>query len=281
MPIPDEYTPRADAAADRGHLSEMFCSIQGEGPFAGERHVFVRTAGCSATCSWCDTVYSKVLTPRFVIHEGDAGTPSSKRPIDNPVAVARAGDEILEFCGRHHPVDAVSITGGEPLEQPAFVTALARRLHGAGHRVYLETNGVHGVELREILPFIDVIAMDIKLPSALGVEMWDAHRRFLGAIRDTDFEPGRNPDKSVFVKIVVDAASQDEELAVAVSMIAGVSPAIPLILQPESETLLSERTPRERAARMMATIERAGSAARQSLDCVRVMPQLHKILKVR
>jgi organic radical activating enzyme len=259
----------------------MFCSMQGEGPFVGERHVFVRMAGCAATCSWCDTVYSKVRTPRFVIHEGEPGVPEAKRPLENPVSIDDAAGEAIDFARRHHPVDAVSLTGGEPLEQADFVTELARRLDGAGLRVYLETNGVHAAALDAILPYLDVIAMDIKLPSAVGMELWDDHRRFLSVIRGTDFEPGRNPDKSIFVKIVMDAHARLDELDTAVAVIAGAHPGIPLILQPESETLLSERTPRADAAAMMATVEVGLGRARGRLNRVRVMPQVHKIMKVR
>jgi organic radical activating enzyme len=270
----ERETPTApQASPDRGYLSEMFCSIQGEGPFVGERHVFVRTAGCTATCRWCDTVYSKVRTPRFVIHDNGSG----KRPLENPVAIGAAADAAIEFAARHHPVDAVSITGGEPLEQPDFVVELARRLHGAGQRVYLETNGVHAGPLAAVLPYVNVVAMDIKLPSAVGVEMWDDHRRFLSVL----CESGRRAEESVFVKIVMDAHSRLDELDIAAELIAAANPAIPLILQPESETLLSVRTPRSDAVTMMATIEAGQRRARRMLDNVRVMPQFHKIMKVR
>lgn len=270
-------TPDPAVEPGRGFLSEMFCSIQGEGPFVGERHVFVRVAGCTATCSWCDTVYSKVQTPRFVIHEGDGGA----RPIRNPVSIDEAAGAAIDFARRHHPVDAVSITGGEPLEQPEFTIELARRLKAAGLRVYLETNGVHDGAFADILPHIDVAAMDIKLPSAVGVEMWDDHRRFLSVIRGTDFEPGRNAAKSIFVKVVVDARSRPDEIDTAVSVIAEVSRDIPLILQPESDTLMSPRVPRADAAAMMTTVANGQRRARAVLTTVRVMPQLHKIMKVR
>jgi organic radical activating enzyme len=283
MNTPNRHTPDPwpDATPDRGYLSEMFCSIQGEGPFVGERHVFVRTAGCTAACNWCDTVYSKVLTPRFVIHEGDPGTAEAKRPLDNPVHIDDAVDEVVAFAARHRPVDAVSLTGGEPLEQPGFAVALARRLHAADLRLYLETNGVHGAALSQILPYVGVIAMDIKLPSAVGLELWDAHREFLSVVAGTDFVAGKGTGRTLFVKIVMDARSRLDEVDRAVALIAAVSPSIPLVLQPESETLLSPRTPRETAAAMMAAIESAQRSARSRLECVRVMPQLHKIMKVR
>ena len=37
------------------YLSEIFSSIQGEGPYAGERHLFVRFSECHRDCIFCDT----------------------------------------------------------------------------------------------------------------------------------------------------------------------------------------------------------------------------------
>jgi organic radical activating enzyme len=171
----------APSSADAGHLSEMFCSVQGEGLFVGERQIFVRTAGCAATCSWCDTVYSKVQTPRFVIH-GQGETPARWRV--NPVALDDVLSDVVACAQSNAPVVTVSITGGEPLEQPEFVGALARGLRARELRVYLETAGIHADALRSVIDHVDVVAMDIKLPSATGVEHWDAHQGFFAALRD-------------------------------------------------------------------------------------------------
>ena len=260
-----------------GHLSEMFCSIQGEGPFVGERQIFLRTSGCTATCSWCDTVYAKVRTPRFVIHD-DATR--EKRAIENPVALERVVEVVRDFAARHHPVDTVSLTGGEPLEQAEFVHALSKRLHAAGLRIYLETNGLNAEALGAVLPYVDVVAMDIKLPSAVGVETWDDHRRFLSVLRGSPLLAGRDPRRGVFVKVVMDGRSHLDEVGVAVGIIAAVDPTIPLVLQPESETLMS-RTPPHNSRRLLATMGGAQRLAMESLETVRVIPQLHKILQVR
>lgn len=261
-----------------GFLSEMFCSIQGEGPFVGERQVFVRTAGCAEACSWCDTVYSKVRTPRFVIHDDDT---REKRSIDNPVPLERAVAEVREFVARHRPVDTVSLTGGEPLEQAEFTRGLARELHDAGLRVYLETNGVHAGPLASILPYVDVIAMDVKLPSAVGAEKWDEHRAFLGEVAGTAFDPARGDrGKSFFVKIVMDDRSGLDEIGAAAGLIAALHRSIPLVLQAESGTLFA-RADRARSRRLMERMGAAQRLAGESLDNVRIMPQLHKILEVR
>ena len=39
-------------------LSEVFLSIQGEGPSAGTPAHFIRLQGCDVGCRWCDTKYS-------------------------------------------------------------------------------------------------------------------------------------------------------------------------------------------------------------------------------
>jgi len=265
------------AAPGEGFVSEMFCSLQGEGPFVGERQVFLRTAGCTATCWWCDTVYSKVETPRFVVH--DAG----KRVLPNPLKVEAVLDEVAAFARANAPVRTVSITGGEPLEQPEFTRELARGIKERGFRVYLETNGVHPQALEAMLDWVDVIAMDIKLPSAIGSEAWDLHSGFLDVLSGSPFDPerGDRQPRQLFVKVVVDTRSGVDEVERAASTVAAFSPRVPLILQPESSALLSERAPREVAERLMRQLGEAQRIALAQLDDVRIVPQCHKILKIR
>jgi 7-carboxy-7-deazaguanine synthase len=255
-----------------GHLSEMFCSLQGEGLFVGERQVFVRTAGCAATCSWCDTVYSKVRTPRFVTHHDD-GSGKQWRP--NPVAIADAVGDVAAFA-RAHRVESVSITGGEPLEQAEFVAALARDLRARGLRIHLETAGLHGDALRRVIDHVDVVAMDIKLPSATGVEHWNDHRGFLETIRAS-----RTPARVVFVKVVVDPNASLAEIERAAGLVAEFDRSIAMVIQPESGALFGRGTTREKKRALLELVDAGARAAAAHLDMVRVIPQTHKVLHIR
>jgi organic radical activating enzyme len=272
-----DATPASNASA--GYFSELFCSVQGEGLFVGERQIFVRTAGCAATCSWCDTVYSKVQTPRFVVHGAD-DAPARWRP--NPVALEDVMDDVVACARENAPVATVSITGGEPLEQPECVAALARGLRERGFRIYLETAGLHAKALRAVVDYVDVIAMDVKLESATGVAHWDAHRDFFSVLRGSDFDPARGAGERVlFVKVIVDPKATVAEIERAADLVAAFHRRIPFILQPESETMLSKNATRDDRRALLQLIDAGARAASLRLDVVRVIPQTHKITHVR
>ena len=253
------------AATLTGVVSEIFCSVQGEGIYAGERQVFVRTAGCSATCYWCDTVSSKKVRPLCLIH----GT--TRRSLPNPVSCEDVIAEVVALAEEEGPVRTVSLTGGEPLEQAGFVLSLAVGLRKCGLRVYLETNGLEPDAMRLLAPHVDVTAMDIKLPSATGCAHWQAHRDFLRVASGS----------GLFLKIVVDEKTPLEEIEYAFDLVAVEAPETPVILQPESRTFLRNgrgSPSRDRLMRLVETAQREGSRRVQD---VRIMPQLHKMMKLR
>ena len=68
---------------------------------------------------------------------------------------------------------------------------------------------------------VDVVAMDIKLPSATGRDTWAEHREFLAVA----------PEK-IFVKVVVTDRSTAEELARAAALVREAAPMAPFLLQP-------------------------------------------------
>lgn len=261
-----------------GFVSEIFCSDQGEGPLLGQRQVFLRTAGCTATCRWCDTVYSKVKSPRCVIRgENVDGT----RLLPNPLTGEVAAETALQAASVDGSAAAVSITGGEPLEQVEFVADVAARCRSGGLGVYLETNGLHDEELTAVLPYVDVVAMDIKLPSATGLVAWERHASFLRRLAATPPAGGNGGGVEFFVKVVVDDRSTEREIQSAAKLVASADRRIPFVIQPESRTLMSNRTTPETRRVLRRTMTAGRKAAAAVLDDVRVIPQVHKILGIR
>ena len=73
----------------------------------------------------------------------------------------------------------VTVSGGEPLLQHAFVTELFRSCHKEGIHTALDTSGCTDTEgLDELLSLTDLVLLDIKHPSEAG------HRRITGTGRD-------------------------------------------------------------------------------------------------
>lgn len=118
-------------------LTEIFHSLQGEARTAGRPTVFVRLTGCPLRCTYCDTAYA---------FEG-----GKQHSLDSVLS------QVAE-----HSADYVTVTGGEPLAQPAAIQ-LMQRLCDAGYQVSLETGGA--------MPIDDVddrvsIVLDLKTPAS-------------------------------------------------------------------------------------------------------------------
>lgn len=103
-------------------IAEVFESISGEvGGFPqGSPCTFVRLAGCSLRCPFCDT-------PQYQDPE------SGKDWLVDDIAA-----EIMAFSWKQ-----ILITGGEPMEQPEAVQALVNKIKGSGneYKIQVETNG--------------------------------------------------------------------------------------------------------------------------------------------
>lgn len=241
----------------RGRLSELFCSCQGEGPHVGRRHVFVRLAGCTVGCRFCDTPDSLRPGEGFVLK----GQAADTRHFANPIEAEAAAALILDLVDANRPVHAVSITGGEPLEQPAFLGELLPRLRGVVR--LLETAGTLPDELARVIDEVDIVSMDLKLPSVARVrDCFDAHRRFLDIARRSD----------VYVKVVVNDRVSPVDWQRAVGIVAEVDAAIPFIVQPETDRSGALRADFARLQEFARLATAAGL-----LD-VRVIPQVHKFL---
>jgi organic radical activating enzyme len=108
-----------NGAATPLRVSEVFLSLQGEGPSAGTPAHFVRLQGCSVGCRWCDTKYS------WDAAGGRAGTVG----------------ELLDEARELGPAPLLVVTGGEPLESQALTPLLELGLE-RWERVEVETSGV-------------------------------------------------------------------------------------------------------------------------------------------
>lgn len=247
-----------------GNLSELFGSVQGEGLYAGERQIFVRTAGCGMICDYCDTTYGQEVPEWCTIYGHEM------RLLPNPLDLETVLVEIMAMQEQWAPVATVSITGGEPLEQSEFVAALAEQLRAGNFRVHLDTNGVEADGLARAVAHIDVVAADIKLPSSCPGDHWDAHRRFLRIARDSTAE--------IFIKLVIDGNTLDEEVLQAVHLIEETDRRIPLVLQPESGMLFETKGATEALVKRVLGYQ---EMAAKKLATVRIIPQLHRVLGVR
>ncbi|MGH7899561.1 MAG: 7-carboxy-7-deazaguanine synthase QueE [Candidatus Binatia bacterium] len=244
---------------ETGFLSEIFSSFQGEGLFAGRRHVFMRMAGCNLRCSYCDTPESLVRTPDCAVQNRDG----SQRRVKNPLDAGEVSALLAPLLGSPG-VHALAITGGEPLLQSSFLAELlaAARPEAA---VLLETNGSYPARLAEVLAFIDIVSMDVKLPSNSGeAPLWDEHREFVRL----------SLGKTLYVKVPVDETTLDDEVRAAASLVADADPTIAFFLQP----ILS---PGAEVRISAPRLERFYDIAAERLADVRVLPQTHRFLGIR
>ncbi|MAV11295.1 MAG: 7-carboxy-7-deazaguanine synthase QueE, partial [Synechococcus sp. MED850] len=99
---------------------ETFHSLQGEGHHTGRSAFFIRLAGCTVGCSWCDTKHS---------------WPEHAHPTRD---VRELAEEAAE--ARDNGAAFVVITGGEPLHHN--LQALTQALDQiCGLPLHLETSG--------------------------------------------------------------------------------------------------------------------------------------------
>lgn len=104
------------------NISEVFDTIQGEGPYAGQPATFLRMAGCNLACSWCDTPYS------WDWERYDRAKEVDRRDVADVAEMLHGGFSL------------VVVTGGEPLLQAVGLTELFARVPSV-HRWQFETNG--------------------------------------------------------------------------------------------------------------------------------------------
>ena len=109
--------------------------------YPGEICMMVFTAGCNLRCPWChnkDLIYVEEL---FM-------------PIN---------DVLSYLKKRRKNAAAICISGGEPTIQESLIDFL-QQVKDLGYLVKLDTNGTRPEVVKDALPYLDYIAMDIKAP---------------------------------------------------------------------------------------------------------------------
>jgi len=150
-------------------VSELFYSLQGEGPSLGRRALFVRFMDCNLTCGYsrlpseagtraegpmlCDTEY----TWNGARHDLTAGVRhlTAEQLWDALINLdpSTASPEIA-------PVDLIVASGGEPLLRKDTLLHLAAQASRTGRRMEIETNAT-------ICPGADLIAAGVAFNAGL------------------------------------------------------------------------------------------------------------------
>ena len=205
--------------------------------YVGVSQVFIRFYGCNLNCSFCDTKTFKFQQMTL--------------------------KEVLENIYYYKDYHSISLTGGEPLLQIDFVKKLVKALKDENRRIYLETNGTLAANLEKVIDYVDIIAMDFKLPTSTHCKsLFNEHKEFLKVALA----------KKVFAKAVICKSTQLSDLSKAISLVANLNEDIPLVLQPNF--FEADRSLNYKLVHFL-------SFARKYLSCVEIKDQLHKIANWR
>ncbi|MDQ6723833.1 MAG: 7-carboxy-7-deazaguanine synthase QueE [Thermoproteota archaeon] len=171
-------------------ISELFSSIQGEGPLAGTSCIFLRLSTCNLKCSWCDTKYT------WDWENYDINKEIKEMSID----------EIVEKIHGFSNISHIVITGGEPLLQQDKLVLLLTLLkdkkkidnNAQSYNIEIETNGTI-IPLKELMNLVDQWNISPKTSNSLNEEHGINLERFYG--KSLSFY---KDSKNAFFKFVVD-----------------------------------------------------------------------------
>lgn len=118
-------------------------TIQGEGMVMGQKTMFVRTAGCDYSCSWCDSSFTWDGT----------GKSTAMQPEEIIQELQRTGQQFFSH---------VTISGGNPVLHKG-IGSLVDLCHDQGWKVAVETQGSFW---QDWLLDVDDITLSPKPPSS-------------------------------------------------------------------------------------------------------------------
>ena len=229
---------------EQAKISEIFLSYQGEGPFTGSRQLFVRFYGCNLNCVFCDTL------------------PKNYKSFSKENLLSK----VLDF---EDDYNEITFTGGEPTLYAGFLKKFLPlfREHRR-HKIYLETNGTLPHALEEIIDYVDIIAMDFKLPSSTGSleQPWKAHERFAAVAIW----------KELIIKAVITDTTTMDDIKHMGRIMAGLKGSFEVVLQPVMPVGDAVREPDEE---MLSFFK--GYLRKETGKDVMILGQVHKCLEIQ
>jgi 7-carboxy-7-deazaguanine synthase len=249
------------------NLIEIFSAIQGEGINVGTRQIFIRFGGCDLRCHYCDSqhTWQKQTTCEIEQTPGQRDFQTYSNPIEST--------QLLNWVDRQNQPqlhDSISITGGEPLLHAPFLAQFLPQVQELTKLpIYLETGGHRPQQLIQVLPYLDLVGMDIKLPSVSGETHWEQHQEFLRLCRAAGVD--------VFVKTIVSQTTDPAELRQAAQLIAEIDDRVIVFLQPMT-ALIKPHTDQYLTAPLPEQVLAWQALMKEYLPHIRVIPQTHKMI---
>uniref|UniRef100_A0A7S2ZJM1 Radical SAM core domain-containing protein n=1 Tax=Rhodosorus marinus TaxID=101924 RepID=A0A7S2ZJM1_9RHOD len=141
---------RVSTSSPQLRVSEMFTSVQGEGPNTGRPSVFVRLGLCNLECPWCDTKFTWLFKDEQLRRVRNAVPRSYLDKVGDKVyskdemqrySVGELLERILNISSGDKIIRSIVITGGEPLLHKKALLDLCPLLVDKGYNIEVETNG--------------------------------------------------------------------------------------------------------------------------------------------
>lgn len=206
------------------------------------------------SCDYCDTSYARQETPFCKVYR------SALEKIPNPISLSDFIHEIEQFH-----IKFISFTGGEPMLCADFIEEALPYLKNK--TLLLETNGTISEKISDnLLHSIDYWSVDIKLPSVTKADHLELNKVFIQKLSKA---------KNIILKAVFSEDTVMSEIKEALLITQNIyhrNQKTVLVFQPLTKAM-NIRSGKLNYQMMMELIEDYPFE-------IRIIPQIHKILKI-